>query len=1290
MIIYYLCLQKEMNEYHAPHRAGYTVEQCNHLEDMIAERQRIKDLESPASVVLVGGTNGKTTTTKMLFHIRSCLDPGLFQLRMASDIDLGYDENVIHELFRLWRNNVHLVVEAWSLGWKLFRYDTVLCEYPKEKVVSLITNITQDHGNDHGYDMDVYAATKFRTVEFSRLVVIHESLIPYYKKYGQHVPVLVFGFSETCDVVIHEDSFTYRKWLYRFEFDRPQDLFGDHNRLNIVGACILAMEPWITSNNQEMAMQQWPMIRSAIQSFEKVPGRLERYTTLCKQILCISDFAHNPDGMQAVLEAVRPLVPPTKSLWCIFGCNELKDTKKQPMMGHAAFTLADKVVITTDHECVMHGFQEVVEGIVQGNDTAKLVCTMEDRVQAIRKTLDMADEHDVVLICNMGTDLYTCTAWDQDQKMTQPSVVSIQIAGDIIPHPTAPLDFPDPSQCIMSLCNFEGTISPKKEFVSGYPYFAAPLSWASVISKRYNVIGLANNHCLDYGKEGLAHTASMFRQAGALVVGDTKSYSLFVHPETAVRVGIFCYTEMCNSPCSWAIANHYQLKILFDKRNFKVDYGDADIYVAYLHWGDEFSDGVSDQQLLIKEELEKYGFDVVVGCHAHVAQTVHMVGQTCIFGVGNVVSDHATTRYRPRTDPGQGLIVQYDFIKDHVTKTTVLTAITSFSNQSPGTKISWPVSIPTEQLELPLNNNTSIWLELDMRVPCAHHFLSLLRQGYYIDTTITYGTAEYDMGGAFMGYDSGDRFEVKERWDPPLKGIGFVEHDNHVGAWFMLHYNRGRNLSTKIVHWFGKILSESKLKEGLVVVATYPVTEKQNQGPMTYSRLERITHGEWWKRPLCMDGYGGISFDGTNKRKVWVCEHPKEIMNHPDRDGWEGILIVRDRIAALRAAARDCSLRFQGPIIRITGSSGKTTTRCITAHLLEAKYHPHEILSNAMNYNNTIGVPQTVLEMTPDTKIMVIEMGISEPDEMALMTATVHGTVSVLLNVQHAHEANFSSHDHLVQEKMLIQRNNAGIFLDYFHNPLFKENSYGLTPGRAKALAVALDICKHVQVYPAPEHIGTTISIMDALIPDGRAHVSFQHELWVLDDTYNGNPHSIANMIDICASHPYFVVIVLAEVAECPPEHVTRIVGDALQKIAHRKDVFLYLGGEMWNWVPHLQNTYRFAFEESIPHICSNLPPQAMLAIKGTGLFKKDPRWKMWEWLETCVLAKQVMNLIHSYWCPIARQNMKALLLDPLLRHDYHTLQRNLMDPSVMMFENRVTDPFYLMAKEIVECIKKK
>lgn len=73
--------------------------------------------------------------------------------------------------------------------------------------------------------------------------------------------------------------------------------------------------------------------------------------------------------------------------------------------------------------------------------------------------------------------------------------------------------------------------------------------------------------------------------------------------------------------------------------------------------------------------------------------------------------------------------------------------------------------------------------------------------------------------------------------------------------------------------------------------------------------------------------------------------------------------------------------------------------------------------------------------------------------------------------------------------------------------------------------------------------------------------------------------------------------------------------------------------------------------------------------------------------METQILKirQMLVDYINKIDCPILRSNMKPLLLGPFERGDYHELQRNLMDPSVIMFQNRSTDPMYKWAISVVE-----
>src|SRR5713101_5648199 len=95
------------------------------------------------------------------------------------------------------------------------------------------------------------------------------------------------------------------------------------------------------------------------------------------------------------------------------------------------------------------------------------------------------------------------------------------------------------------------------------------------------------------------------------------------------------------------------------------------------------------------------------------------------------------------------------------------------------------------------------------------------------------------------------------------------------------------------------------------------------------------------------------------------------------------LLLVSDAIAALQTLARNVYERWGRPVIGITGSAGKTTTKELTAHVLSA--NGHRILKSERNYNNGLGLPLSVLQMVSrghrpdDYDLAVLEMGMSSP-----------------------------------------------------------------------------------------------------------------------------------------------------------------------------------------------------------------------------------------------------------------------------------------------------------------------
>ena len=116
------------------------------------------------------------------------------------------------------------------------------------------------------------------------------------------------------------------------------------------------------------------------------------------------------------------------------------------------------------------------------------------------------------------------------------------------------------------------------------------------------------------------------------------------------------------------------------------------------------------------------------------------------------------------------------------------------------------------------------------------------------------------------------------------------------------------------------------------------------------------------------------------------------------------IVTVDDALAALQALAREHRRRLGIPLLAIVGSNGKTTTKELVSRVLAEKY---AVYATQGNLNNHIGVPLTLLAMTRDTELGVVEMGASACGEIALLCAIAEPNFGLITNVGRAHLEGF-------------------------------------------------------------------------------------------------------------------------------------------------------------------------------------------------------------------------------------------------------------------------------------------
>jgi UDP-N-acetylmuramoyl-tripeptide--D-alanyl-D-alanine ligase len=167
----------------------------------------------------------------------------------------------------------------------------------------------------------------------------------------------------------------------------------------------------------------------------------------------------------------------------------------------------------------------------------------------------------------------------------------------------------------------------------------------------------------------------------------------------------------------------------------------------------------------------------------------------------------------------------------------------------------------------------------------------------------------------------------------------------------------------------------------------------------------------------------GESFDG-NKFAVQALEkgcnyaivdEPSVLENlEKSEDLANRIILVDDCLQTFKDLAREHRRQFDIPVIGITGTNGKTTTKELVAAVLSQKYN---VLYTQGNFNNDVGVPKTLFRLTKEHEIAVIEMGASHPGDIKTLAETAEPTCGLITNVGKAHLQGFGSFEGVIKTK---------------------------------------------------------------------------------------------------------------------------------------------------------------------------------------------------------------------------------------------------------------------------------
>lgn len=213
----------------------------------------------------------------------------------------------------------------------------------------------------------------------------------------------------------------------------------------------------------------------------------------------------------------------------------------------------------------------------------------------------------------------------------------------------------------------------------------------------------------------------------------------------------------------------------------------------------------------------------------------------------------------------------------------------------------------------------------------------------------------------------------------------------------------------------------------------------------TWNELAEITRGRWLREPAVGDGIVGVQDDSRQIRggALFVAIRGELADGHrfaakavragaaavcldqePNTDAQQALaetgaacLLVADTLVAFQELARAHRRRLGDlMVVGITGSCGKTSTKEMIAAVLERKW-PGRVHKTAGNFNNHFGVPRTLLELRPEHRAAVVELGSNHPGEIAALVRLVEPGIGVVSNIGSAHLEFFHDLAGVAEEK---------------------------------------------------------------------------------------------------------------------------------------------------------------------------------------------------------------------------------------------------------------------------------
>jgi UDP-N-acetylmuramoyl-L-alanyl-D-glutamate--2,6-diaminopimelate ligase len=365
----------------------------------------------------VTGTNGKTTTTSIIRHLfddggGSSASIGTLGVLVGSDGAVvpgggGLTTPGPVELQRILRDLVDRGVRTVAMEVSSHSLDQRRVDGLEFDAV-VFTNLTRDH-LDYHKTMDAYFKAKARLLDYLKrdgAAVINADATEW-SALAPASRVVTFGVRTDADVRARNVRYTSEgsEWTLvtpRSSADVTLPLIGDINIENALAAAAAAFA----------LGQPADEIAGRLGSVPQVAGRLEVIST---RPTVVRDYAHTPDALERSLLTARGFT--RGKLIVVFGCGGDRDKGKRPLMGQIAEKEADYAIVTSDNPRTEDP-DSIIDDIEAGMHGSKHE-RITDRLAAIQRAIDLAEEGDIVLLAGKGHETYQIrgtTSYPFDEK----------------------------------------------------------------------------------------------------------------------------------------------------------------------------------------------------------------------------------------------------------------------------------------------------------------------------------------------------------------------------------------------------------------------------------------------------------------------------------------------------------------------------------------------------------------------------------------------------------------------------------------------------------------------------------------------------------------------------------------------------------------------------------------------------------------------------------------------------------------------------------------------------------